>query len=139
MSLLFYPNRAEGWISPHYFQTGYFSMKKVVWRFPISWLFLIHYELSENQKKNFWFFTVFWGDLEGAGWISPPPLSSNIQKPRSIRVNIDIFVLLLTDRQNVWTYWEYLLVVSLTDRRNIIHHCGYLFVMLLTDRQNIWT
>ena len=61
-------------------------MKKGVWRSKISWLFLIHYELSENQIKFFWFFTVFWGDLEGAGWFSPPPLSSNIQKPRPIRV-----------------------------------------------------
>ena len=32
---------------------------------------------------------MFWGDLEGAGCglIQPPPLSSNIQEPRSIRVN----------------------------------------------------
>ena len=29
-------------------------------------LFLIQYELSENQEF-FCFFTVFWGDLEGAG------------------------------------------------------------------------
>ena len=29
--------------------------------------FIIHYELSENRKQIFWFFTVFWGDLEGAG------------------------------------------------------------------------
>ena len=72
---------------PVLFSDGYFSMKKGVWRSQISWLFLIHYELSENQKIFFWFFTVFWGDLEGAGWFSPPPLSSNIQKPRSIRVN----------------------------------------------------
>ena len=47
----------------------------LVWRSKISWLFLIHYELSENQKKIFWFFTVFWGDLEGAGWFSPSPHS----------------------------------------------------------------
>ena len=32
---------------------GYFSMKKGDWRFGISWLFLIHYNLSENQKKCF--------------------------------------------------------------------------------------
>ena len=55
------------------FSDGYFSIKKGVWRSQISWLFLIHYELSEKQKKFFWFFTVFWGDLEGAGWFSPPP------------------------------------------------------------------
>ena len=66
-------------------------MKKGVWRSQISWLFLIHYELSENQKNFFWFFTVFWGDLEGAGWFSPPPLSSNIQEARPIRVKKWIF------------------------------------------------
>ena len=70
------PNRAgEGLNQPALFSNGYFSMKKGVWRSKISWLFLIHYELSENQKKFFWFFTVFWGDLEGAGWFSPPPCS----------------------------------------------------------------
>ena len=70
---------------PALFSDGYFFMKKEVWRSKISWIFLIHYELSEKQKK-FWFFTVFCGDLEGAGWFGPPPLSSNIQEPRSIRV-----------------------------------------------------
>ena len=29
--------------------------------------FPIYYELLEKQKKIFGFFTVFWGDLEGAG------------------------------------------------------------------------
>ena len=29
---------------------------------------------------------MFWGDLEGAGWFSTPPLSSNIQEPRSVGV-----------------------------------------------------
>ena len=28
-----------------------------------------------ESVRNFWFFTVFWGDLEGAGWFSPPPCS----------------------------------------------------------------
>ena len=51
------------------FSDGYFSIK-------ISWLFLIHYELSEKQKFFFWFFTVLWGDLEGVGWFSPPHPSS---------------------------------------------------------------
>ena len=80
------PIRAGGLNQPALFSDSYFFMKKGVWRSKILWLFLIHYELSENQKKFFWFFTVFWGDLEGAGWFSPPPLSSNIQEPRSIRV-----------------------------------------------------
>ena len=39
-----------------------------------------------KAKKNFWFFTVFWGNLKGAGWSSPPHWS-NIQKPFPIRVN----------------------------------------------------
>ena len=92
---LFNPIRLGGGLNqPALFSDGYFSMKKGVWRSKISWLFLIHYELSENQKKFFWFFTVFWGDLEGAGWFSPPPLSSNIQEPRSIRVNYPAFILI---------------------------------------------
>ena len=72
---------------PALFSDGYFSMKKGVWMYKFLWLFLINYELSENQNKIFWFFTEFWGDLEAAGWFSPPPLSSNIHEPRSIRVN----------------------------------------------------
>ena len=46
---------------PALFSDGYSSMKKGVWRSKIPWLFLIHYKLSENQKK-IWFFTEFWGD-----------------------------------------------------------------------------
>ena len=38
------------------FSEGNFSKKKGVWRSEISWLFLIYYELSENQKN--WFFIV---------------------------------------------------------------------------------
>ena len=34
------------------FLDGYFSMKKGVWKSQISWLFLIPYEIWENQ--NFW-------------------------------------------------------------------------------------
>ena len=33
-------------------------------KFRVFFLFL--YDLSEKQKKFFWFFTVFLGDLEGA-------------------------------------------------------------------------
>ena len=62
-----------GHIVPALFLDGYFSQKKWVWRSKISWLFLIHYELSENQKIFFWFFTVILGDLEGAGTMCPPP------------------------------------------------------------------
>ena len=50
-------------------------MKKGVWRSQISWLFLNHFELSENQKK--WF-------LVQAD--SAPLHSSNIQKLHPIRV-----------------------------------------------------
>ena len=71
--------RGGGLNQPALFSNVHFSMKKGFWRSQISWLFLIHYELSDNQKKIFWFFTVFWGDLEGAGWFSTPPqFSSNI-------------------------------------------------------------
>ena len=33
-------------------------------------------------------FTVFWGDLEGAGTLCLPPHSSYIQQPPTIRVNV---------------------------------------------------
>ena len=52
------PIRAGGLNQPALYSDGYFSMKKGVWRSKISWLFLIHYNLSENQKKLFCFFTV---------------------------------------------------------------------------------
>ena len=41
----------------------FFSMKKGVWRFQILWFFLIHNEL-------FCFYSVFFGDLEGAGTLT---------------------------------------------------------------------
>ena len=53
------------------FSNIHFSIKKGVCRSQISWLFLIHYELLENKKKILVFHSV--GDLEGAGWFSPPP------------------------------------------------------------------
>ena len=85
---LFNPiDEGRGHNVPALFSDGYFSMKKGVWRSKISWLFLIHYELSENQKI---FFLVFHSVLRWSrrcGLIQPPPpLSSNIQEPRSIRV-----------------------------------------------------
>ena len=53
----------KGFKVPALFSGGYFSMKKGVWRSQISWLFLIHYEISENQKK----IGSFLGNLEGVG------------------------------------------------------------------------
>ena len=62
-------------------------MKKGVWRSKISWLFLIHYELSENPKI---FFLVFHSVLRWSRrcGLIPPTFSSNIQEPRSIRVKV---------------------------------------------------
>ena len=40
-----------GWLCPHFFQMVISPWKKGVWRSQILWLFLIHYELAENQKK----------------------------------------------------------------------------------------
>ena len=74
-----YPNLL---IVSHIFFRWLFLHKKGDWRSQISWLFLIHYGLSET-----FFFTVFWGDLEGAGRC--PPHSSYIQKPCTIRVNFN--------------------------------------------------
>ena len=48
------------------------SMKKGFWKFPSSWIFLIHYELSENQI--FCFSMVILGYLEDVGKITPNPL-----------------------------------------------------------------
>ena len=65
------------------------------------WLFLLEKRDLEVQNfvtfpNSFWtfrkskiffrFFTVFWGDLEGAGWFS------NIQEPRFIRVNLSVWL-----------------------------------------------
>ena len=62
-------------------------MKKGVWRTQISWLFLIHYELSENQKYFFGFFTVFWCDLEGA----PPHPQAKSGSPALLGLSIQYF------------------------------------------------
>ena len=43
--------------------------KEGVGRSEISWLFLIHYKLSENPIKIV--FAVFWGDIEGVGTLCP--------------------------------------------------------------------
>ena len=48
---------------------GYISMKRV-WKSQISWLLLIHDELTENQKKLV--FHSILSDLEGAGTFKPP-------------------------------------------------------------------
>ena len=48
--------------------------------------YFITYQLLENQTL-FCFFTLFWVDLEGASSFIPPPHSSYIQKPSTIRVN----------------------------------------------------
>ena len=78
------PIRVGGGLNqPALFSDGYFSMKKGVWRSQISWLFLIHYELSEKQKKIFGFSQCF-----GVIQPPPPPLSSNIQEPCPIRVKL---------------------------------------------------
>ena len=46
--------------------------------------FIMNFQKIKKRKKLV-FHSVF-GDLEGAGWFTPPPHSSNIQKPHSIRV-----------------------------------------------------
>ena len=64
-----------GLLVPALFSGSYFSMSNGVWRYQISWLFQIHYEL---------------GDLEGAGTFNSPH-SSNNQKPPTIRVKINSY------------------------------------------------
>jgi len=66
---------------------GYFSMKKGSRgpKFLDFSEFMINFQ--KIKKFFFWFFTVFWGDLEGAGILCPPH-SSYIQKPCTIRVKV---------------------------------------------------
>ena len=40
--------------------------------------FLIH---KFQKIKKLWFFTVFWGDLEGAGTLCPPALELHSKAP----------------------------------------------------------
>ena len=62
-----------GTMSPHFFQKAISPWKKGSEGPKISWLFLIHYKVTENPNFLGGFFTVFWGDLEGA-----PPRSQAI-------------------------------------------------------------
>ena len=79
------------------FSNIHFSIKKGVCRSQISWLFLIHYELLENKKKNFGFSQCRWS--RRCGLIQPPPRSQATSrrpallglKPISKKNCIDIF------------------------------------------------
>ena len=79
-------------------------MKKGVWRSKISWLFLIHHELSENQKK-IWFFTVFWGDLEGAGWFRPPCIQATSRSLALLGLIWRLFKNIWHDHSAFW-FWS---------------------------------
>ena len=50
--IYFNPNRMGEAESSRTLFINSFLHKKGVWRSQILWLFLIHYELSKNQKKN---------------------------------------------------------------------------------------
>ena len=79
-SLWVNPIRAGGGLNhPALFSDGYFSIRKGVWRSKISWLFLIHYELSEIQKKMF--YHIDFGFSGRCRHNQSLPHSSNIQKP----------------------------------------------------------
>ena len=90
---IFNPIGAGGTMFPTFFKRLFLHEKRVLdvpnfLTFPNSlWTF-------RKSKKIIWFFTMFWGDLEGVGWFSPPPLlPSNIQEPRSIRVKDLIYLM----------------------------------------------
>ena len=51
----FNPKRAGGLNQPALFSIVHFSMRKGVWKSQMLILFLIHYELSENQNLFFGF------------------------------------------------------------------------------------
>ena len=70
------------------FSDGYFSLKKGIWMPKISWLFLFHYELSENPKKKLFFHSV----LRWSRRCGPSLLSSNIQEPCPIRVKGQLII-----------------------------------------------
>ena len=59
----------RGLNQPTLFSNVYISMKKGFWRYQTSWLFLIHYELSENPI----FFHSVLGWSRGFGLIQSPP------------------------------------------------------------------
>ena len=58
-----------------------FLHEKRVWRSKISWLFLIHYKLSENQKKIFLVFHSVLGWSRRCGHIVPPALKLHSKAP----------------------------------------------------------
>ena len=76
-----------GLIQPTLFSDGNFSMKKCCWKSQFSWLFLINYKISENQKN--WFFTVlFLVDLEGVGTLCSPRTQTTFKSPALLGLNL---------------------------------------------------
>ena len=76
---------------PHFFQKVISPWKKGVWKSEISWLFLIHYKLLENQKIGF--FTVFWGDVQGVYTLCPPCTQATFKRPAPLGLNgISLFM-----------------------------------------------
>ena len=60
--------------------------------------------IMKFQKFNFffWFFTVFWGDLEGAGWFSPPLNQETSRSPTVLGLILHKFFLCnLVQNQNI--------------------------------------
>ena len=71
------------------------SMKKGFWRSQFWWLFLIYYELSENQNKMLVFHSVL-GWSRRCGLIQPPPRSqATSRSPALLGLNCKIISLQL--------------------------------------------
>ena len=84
---------------PALFSESYFSMKKGVWRFEISWLFLIHYKLWENQ--NFFFgFSQCFGVI-----IVPPAIKVHSKAPLSSITFFYILTVLFWKRTGQCSYF----------------------------------
>ena len=65
-------------------------MKKGVLKSEISLLFLIYYKPSKS--KNNCFFTLFLGDLEGAGTLHCAPRTQAFKRPAPLGLNLLAFL-----------------------------------------------
>ena len=84
------------------FSNVHFSMKKGFWKSQISWLFLIHYELSENQIFFLFFHSVF-GWSRRCGLIQPPPRSQATSRSAAL-LGLRISTMHLRIPYKIWKY-----------------------------------
>ena len=95
-------------------QPTIFLMNKWCWKYHISWLFLIHYKLSE---KKIWFSS----DLEGADWIRPPPSPPLLQETSRSPAPLELRLIIEFG--------------SIGNSKNKLHICTYDLIFLVTKEQ----